>query len=457
MQQETTICAISTPIGTGGVSIVRMSGEQALAIAQKFFTCNWKKQNDNQTNEIKPRKMYLGTFSTLNFKEKCLLVYFKAPFSYTGEDVVEFQCHGGVVITKEVLNTLLSGGAQLAAPGEFTKRAFLNGKITLDEAEGVMDMINAESQTEVRAGYQLMQGGLSQEIVALQDEITTLLAQIEVTLDYPEVDYEEQTAQVVNKQLKAIKSKIEDILATSQTGMLVKNGTRVLILGKPNVGKSSLLNAMLNYDRAIVTNIQGTTRDTIEETYVYKGVKFVLTDTAGLRDSHDEIEKIGIEKSKKAIKESDLLLLVLDASQRLSQEDKEIMKLIKNEKNLVVLNKTDLGKALTPDDVGAENLVEVSALNKNGINSLKEKIYQMVFDQNILSSNLLITNLRHVQTLESAVQHCQNALTGLQQHFSLDLISIDIRSLWLSLGQITGQNSNEEIIDRIFAKFCLGK
>ncbi len=455
--QDTTIAAISTPIGTGGISVVRLSGPQAFAIAGKVFACNYAKHNESGKNEIEPRKLYLGQFTANEFKERCLMVQFVAPNSYTGEHIVEFQCHGGVLIASGILNTLLEQGAKLAQPGEFTKRAFLNGKITLDEAEGVMDMINAESESEIRAGYNLLEGSLSKEVMFLQDRITNLLAKIEVTLDYPEVDYEEQTAKEVLEELNQISQKLSHLVFTSGTGMLIKNGTRVLILGKPNVGKSSLLNAMLNYERAIVTSVQGTTRDTIEETYVFNGVKFVLTDTAGVRESSDYVERIGIEKAKNAVKESDIVLLTLDSSEPLSLEDEQIVELAKGKKTIVLLNKSDLPQKADLSKYQFDKIMKISALNKQGMEELKQAIYQLVIDEKVLSSNVVITNARHLEVLRQAQENCKRAMKGIEQQFSLDLVSIDIQALWKTLGEITGQTNNEEIIDRIFASFCLGK
>lgn len=457
--EERTIAAISTPMGVGGISIVRLSGAQALKTALQVFSCNFEKQNVNNIDKsvIEPRKMYLGNITTSSFKEKGLFVYFKNPNSYTGEDVVEFQCHGGIVIAQGVLNELLTKGAVLAEPGEFTKRAFINGKLTLDEAEGVIDMINAESESEVRAGYNLLQGSLSKQIKLMQNDITSMLAKIEVTLDYPEVDYEEQTAHEVLSELKNIRYSLQEIIKTSSTGMLIKNGTKVAIIGKPNVGKSSLLNAMLNYDRAIVTSVQGTTRDTIEETYVYNGVKFVLIDTAGVRESSDEVEKIGIQKSKQVLDYADIVLFVLDGSEELTKEDKEIIKLIQNKKTIVLVNKNDLPQKLDMTEVAFTNIIKISALNKNGITDIKQKMYDMVFSQNIMETNIILTNLRHVQTLTKSLEYCKDAITSINSGNSLDLVSIDIQNLWLALGEITGETNNEEIIDKIFSSFCLGK
>lgn len=468
MLAEKTIAAISTPVGVGGISIVRLSGKDALSIALKIFASKFEGVASKESNSkffvgpnnvlIDPRKLYLGTVTTENFKEKAMLVFFNAPFSYTGEHVVEFQCHGGYTISQGILKELLKQGASIAEPGEFTKRAFINGKLSLDEAEGVIDMINAESDSEVRAAYNLLKGNLNKKITTLQDSITMMLAKIEVTLDYPEVDYEEQTLEEVLSELKVVKNELVELASTNETGRLVKDGTKLLILGKPNVGKSSLLNAMLNFDRAIVTNIQGTTRDTLEETYTYKGVRFIITDTAGLRDAEDEVEKIGIEKAKAEIKESDVVLLVLDSSQPLSEEDKEIIALTENTKRLVVLNKTDLEQKIDLSNYkNIGNTIKISALTKEGINELKNKIYNTVIDDNVVQSNVMITNVRHANVLINAIEDANLAIENAQAKNSLDLVSIDIKNLWLTLGEISGETNNEEIIDRIFASFCLGK
>ncbi|MBQ2864064.1 MAG: tRNA uridine-5-carboxymethylaminomethyl(34) synthesis GTPase MnmE [Clostridia bacterium] len=452
MEENKTIAAISTPVGVGGISVIRVSGKEAKNIASKVFSAfNVKEFN------IEPRKMYLGDFKAEQFNEKCMMVWFKAPNSYTGEDVVEFQCHGGTVIAKGVLDALINAGAVLAGPGEFTKRAFINGKLTLDEAEGVMDMINAESESEVRAGYNLLKGNLSKEINEVQNTLTKLIAKIEVVLDYPEHDYEEQTAEETETSLEEIRSKLNNILKTSNTGAIVKNGSKVLILGKPNVGKSSLLNAILNYDRAIVTSIKGTTRDILEETYTYKGVKFILTDTAGLRDAEDEVEKIGVEKAKEAINYADVILLVLDSTNQLEPEDKEILDFIDDKNTIVVKNKTDLGNTLDLSNFHFKHIVEVSALNKRGVEELKQTIYNMVIDENIINSNLMVTNMRHVEAIKKALNYVDDCVNGINLGVTLDVVSIDLKNLWLALGEITGNNNNEEIINEIFSGFCVGK
>lgn len=446
-----TITAISTPLGVGGISVIRLSGKDAVKIASSVFS---PFGNDKK---YEPRKMYLGNFKAENFNEKCMMVWFKAPHSYTGEDVVEFQCHGGTVIANGVLNALLNNGATLAGPGEFTKRAFINGKLTLDEAEGVMDMINAESESEVRAGYNLMQGALSKEINEVQELLTKMIAKIEVVLDYPENDYEEQTSNETIENLETIKTKLNTILQTSNTGQIIKNGSKVLILGKPNVGKSSLLNAILNFDRAIVTSIKGTTRDMLEETYTFKGVKFVLTDTAGLHDAQDEVEKIGIEKAKSAVNYADVILLVLDSTSPLTDEDKEILKFANSKNTIVVKNKSDLNSNLDLSEYKFARVLEVSALKKRGVEELKQAIYDLVIDENIVNSNLMITNMRHVEAIKKAIGFIDEATEAINMGVTLDVVSIDLKNLWLALGEITGNNNNEEIINEIFSGFCVGK
>ena len=304
--EEKTICAISTPLGNSAISIIRISGKKAVEIAKAFFvskSLNYEK--------IEPRKMYLGTFEYGNIKEKCLLVFFKAPFSYTGEDIVEFQIHGGEFLAKQILSALCEK-CNLASPGEFSKRAFLNGKISLDEAEGIIDVINAESDAELSSAYNLSTGKFNKKIVDFQNQITEILAKIEVALDYPEHDEELITTEEARKTLVQISSQLEELISNSASGQKLKNGVNIAIVGSPNVGKSSLLNALLGHDRAIVSSTAGTTRDTICETILYKGIKFNLTDTAGIRNEGDEIEQIGIERAKQEIDKADLILFVCD-------------------------------------------------------------------------------------------------------------------------------------------------
>lgn len=446
MEKNKTICAISTPIGNGGISIVRMSGEKSKEILQKVVNLNVEK--------LEARKLTLSKIKTKNFMEQALVVWFKAPFSYTGEDMVEIQCHGGVVIANGILEELIDNGAVLAEPGEFTKRAFMNGKISLDRAEGVIDMINAQSEEAVKAGYNLMIGKLKEIVDEIQTNLTTAQAKVEVAIDYPEEDIEYSTAKEIQTELEDAKNKINNLLLTANTGRIVKNGINVLILGKPNAGKSSLLNALVGYNRAIVTDIAGTTRDTVEGTYTYKNMSFNVIDTAGIRDAESIVEQIGIERAEENVKNADIILVVLDGSRPIEPDDERILKLVKDKIVLYVINKIDLPKKI---NATFDKMIEVSALRREKVEKLKNDIYDLVVDKNMLTGGLLITNTRHINSLKKALIALNSAIDALENHISLDLVATDIKTAWLALGEITGRNSNQEIIDTIFTKFCLGK
>ena len=452
--EEKTIAAISTPMGVGGISIVRLSGSDSLNIANNVFIFRSKKIT---IKNCEPRKMYLGSFTIGENKEECLMVYFKAPYSYTGEDLIEFQCHGGVVVTKKILETLLDNGATLASGGEFTKRAFLNGKLSLDEAEGVIDIINAESESELKAGYNLLKGNLNHEVVTIQNDIKDSLSKIEVALDYPEEDLEEETRIDIDTTLHSVLDRLNKMLDTASTGRKIKDGTKVAIVGKPNAGKSSIMNALLNFERAIVTDIQGTTRDTLEETYIYKGVKFILIDTAGIRDTEDVVEKIGVKKAKDTIKQADVTLYIVDGSRELNEDDFNIINTLDDKNTIVIVNKSDLQQKVEENKIPFKNKISVSAISKNGIEKIKEKIFNFVIDENILSSDIIITNVRHLNSIKDAIKNVEESLSALKQNIGLDLVTVNIKNVWLSLGEITGETDNEKIIDNIFAKFCVGK
>lgn len=455
--ENKTICAISTPLGNGGIAIVRMSGKDSLKILQAITDADVKK--------FEPRKLYLCKIKTENFNDKALLVYFKNPNSFTGEDIVEIQCHGGIVISKGILNTLIKKGAVLAEAGEFTKRAFINGKVSLDEAEGVIDMINAESEQAVKAGYNLLSGKLFDEIKKLKDGLTDCIAEIDVSMDYPEEDIEYIAQNKVSKVVDKTIEKTKQLLSTAKTGKQVKNGIEVAIIGRPNVGKSSLLNALIGYNRAIVTNIAGTTRDTVEESYEFNGISFNLIDTAGIHESQNVVEKIGIQKAEEQLKSADIILVVLDSSIGLSKDDQYILNLTKNYKTIYALNKTDLDICNTVKSEiqsqcksdSTKQIVEISALKMNNIQLLKQKLFDMVVDKNILSNQLLITSARHEEALLNALDSLEKANQSLKNNLSLDLVCLDLKDAWTSLGKITGETSSEEIVDRIFSKFCLGK
>lgn len=449
--EDKIIVAISTALGNGGISIIRMSGKGVLDIAGQVFSPL------KSGAVLEPRKLTLGTFKYGDICDKCLCVYFKAPYSYTGEDMIEFQVHGGVTLTNKIYESLVDLGCTPATKGEFSKLAFLNGKMSLDEAEGVIDLINAESESELRAGYDLVQGKLKSEVEALQAVLTETLAKIEVTLDYPEEDLEEETADFIRLRLQGVRNKIENLLSTATLGKAIKDGTKILIYGKTNAGKSSLLNALLNYERAIVTDIQGTTRDVIEETFVYKGYKFILMDTAGIRNTQDVVEKIGIDRSKNSIKSADIVLFVVDSSQELSQDDYQIIEDIKDKNVIAVINKRDLPQKCDLSKIPFEKKVDLSTISGKGVDNLKEEMLEFITNNNVNLGSVVITNTRHIQSLKSALENLEMALNNLDLGFQLDLVSIDIKASWLSLGDITGNSDNEKIIDEIFSKFCVGK
>jgi len=449
-----TICAISTPLGRGAISIVRMTGKNSLNIMREVF-CTKNLDYD----KIIPRYLYLGNFQLNQGIEKCLAVYFKSPFSYTGEDMVEFQVHGGSILTQAVLNKLLEKGARLAQSGEFTKRAFENGKLSLDMAESVIGEINAESEAELNATLGLAEGRLNSKIRTLQNSLTESLAEIEATLDYPEEDFEELAKEKIFKTIKDVKKEIKVNIENAKNAQILTQGINITIVGAPNVGKSSTLNALIGQDRAIVTDIEGTTRDTLTESVSYKGIKLNFIDTAGIRESKDVVEKIGIEKSKKSIDNADVIIFMLDSSREMNDFDKQIYDLLKNKNNVItILNKCDLPRKIENMDeeiIKKNEIIEISALNENNIEQIKQKIFNKVVGEEIDYSKTLITSTRHIEALKEAESICHEIENSKQS--SMDIIAMFIKNVWNALGKITGESENEDIIDLIFSKFCLGK
>lgn len=442
--KEKTICALATPIGTGGISIIRISGNDSLNIAKNFFV---SKHIDFEN--IKPRYLYLGNFISSEVKDQILMVYFKAPFSFTGEDVVEFQFHGGQLLAQKILKSLLTK-CSLAEPGEFSKRAFLNGKISLDEAEGISELILAESDTQLKAAEILQSGKLTEKVVEMQNKITDLLAEIEANLDYPDDVEEEQLFEKSESLLKKLDFEINEILENSKNSNLIKSGVNVAIVGKTNVGKSSLLNALLGEERAIVTNIEGTTRDTIKEKIFIDGVTVNLIDTAGLRESDDVVEKIGIEKTNQEIKNADIVLLVLDLSRELKQDEIEMIKNLRNRPHIIVGNKSDIKNKKFDFDY-----IEISAKNNENISEIKKQIIEKTISGKIDFSKLVLTNERHLSILQNTKQKIENALKS--QRVNLDIEAFILKDIWKELGKISGTTEDEKIIDLVFSKFCLGK
>lgn len=449
MNNSDTIVAVSTGASSGAISIVRLSGKDAISIADKLFSC----KKSTKPSSFEARYLTLGTISTPGFNEQAMCVVFKAPKSYTGEDMVEFQCHGGTQISSGIAHECIKLGARMATNGEFTKRAFMNGKMSLSSAEGMMDMINAESDAEIRAGYNLLSGSLSKLASHTQNELTDILSEIEVSFDYPEETIEYITKSKVKERLEALAIEIDKVLKTASTGKLIKSGINVLIVGKPNVGKSSLLNKLLNHERAIVTDVAGTTRDTIEDTFLLGDTKVNLIDTAGIHETDDKVEKIGVDKAKNLMIQADIILFLVDTSRPFSGEDEEIYSSIQGKNFVVVKTKSDLDDKLNKH---FENEIEISTLTGDGVENLKNKILELAKISNIPADSIIITNERHKDALSRTLENINSAINNINNQ-TLDLVSISIKQAYLDIGEITGNTTSEDIIDQIFKKFCLGK
>lgn len=459
--QEDTIAAISTPLGEGGIGIIRISGNDALSIAKKII----KPKNISLEN-VKSHKMIYGhvyRHQTGEIVDEALFCYMKAPYSYTKEDIVEINCHGGIVSLKETLELVLAAGARLAEPGEFSKRAFLNGRMDLAQAESIIDIIRSKTRSGLRLAVSQLKGDLSHKIKELQDQLLAMLAKVEVNIDFPEDDVEEVTGKEIIDLSKNVIKQIEYLIKGADTGIIYREGIRTAIIGKPNVGKSSLMNALLKEKRAIVTNVPGTTRDVIEEIINIRGIPIRILDTAGLREAEDLVEKIGVKKTKEVIAQADLILIVLDAAAGLSPQDLKIIKITKNKKKIYVINKNDLkNKKIKKEDVDKldhqGHFVWTSAALGTGIDALEDKIFDVVLGGKIdLSENVLITNIRHKKALEKAVFHLRAVMDSINNQYPVDVVAIDLREAWEALGEINGSAVSENLINRIFKDFCVGK
>ncbi len=436
-----------------------MSGEKSFEVLEKIF----EQKNKQALKDIKGYTMKYGNIiENGNVIDEVLVSYFKAPKSYTTENMCEINSHGGNVVVKKILELCLKNGAELAEPGEFTKRAFLNGRIDLLQAESVIDVINAKSEREAKNGIKQLEGFLSNEIAKIKQEIMDVMINIEVAIDYPEYDVDDVTSNQINEMLVTVENKLVKLSKSFDNGKIIKEGIKTAIIGRPNAGKSSLLNAILKEDRAIVTEYEGTTRDTIEEFVNINGIPLKLVDTAGIRDAKDEVEKIGIAKSKEIAKDADLIIAIFDASKDLGKEDLEILELIKNKKAIILLNKTDLKEKINENDqkikeTGA-TVIKISALKREGIENLYDEITKM-FDLNQinLDQETVITNVRHKNLIDQAIESTKKAKDTMEQKMPIDIIAIFIKDILEDLGKITGEIVTDDIIDEIFSKFCLGK
>ncbi|KRN28610.1 trmE protein [Lactobacillus selangorensis] len=452
-----TIAAISTPPGEGAISIVRISGEDSLKVIGRIFRGNDLSKVPSHTinyGHIKDPK-------TNKNVDEVMVSVMRAPKTYTCEDIIEINCHGGIVATNKILSLVLANGARMAEPGEFTKRAFLNGRVDLTEAESVMDIIRSKTDRAMEVAEGQLGGNLHKLIKDLRQDILEALAQVEVNIDYPEYDEEQVTADMMRDKATSVKKEIQKLLKTAQQGKVLRNGLATAIVGRPNVGKSSILNHLLQEDKAIVTDVAGTTRDVLEEYVNVGGVPLKLVDTAGIHDTDDKVEKIGVERSRQAIHKADLILLVLDASQPLTAEDKELLTATENKHRLILFNKSDLPAALTISDlpdVAASDVIKVSGLTGAGMEDLAAKI-EGLFNQGIENSqnDVMVTNARQIGLLESADQSLTDVLNGLDQEMPLDLVQIDMTECWNKLGEITGDAAPDELITQLFSQFCLGK
>lgn len=452
-----TIVAISTAPGNGGIGIVRMSGEECFKILDKIF----KPINNN--NNIKGYSIKYGNIidKKNNIIDEVLVSYFIAPKSYTTENMCEINSHGNNIILKKILEICIENGAVLAEAGEFTKRAFINGRIDLLQAEAVIDVINSKSEKERIAAVNQLEGGLSQEVRKIKTKILDILTNMEVSIDYPEYEIEEETNEEILNKLNSIKYELNYLENSFERGKILKDGIKVAIVGRPNAGKSSLLNRILREDRAIVTDIEGTTRDTIEEFVNINGLLFKIIDTAGIREADNEIEKIGIDKSKKALSEADLVIAIFDKTKKLLEEDYQILNEIKNKNAIILLNKKDLKQDKIKEEQFkkyTDNILDVSIKNNEGIEELYNKMTDMFSTNEIQVENTsIITNIRHKEAIKKSKESIYKALEAIKNGMTIDIVAIYLKEAIESLNTITGENVTEDIINDIFSKFCLGK
>lgn len=454
-----TIAAISTPSGEGAIAIVRLSGEDAVTIADKIF------KGKSRLNEVESHTIHYGyLFDRVPEQkvEEVMVSVMRAPKTFTREDVVEINCHGGLVSVNRVLKLVLKNGARLAEPGEFTKRAFLNGRIDLSQAEAVMDLIRSKTEKAMNVALNQMEGRLSRLIAKLRQTLLETIAHVEVNIDYPEYDAEEMTHHLLKDKLTYVQDQIEQLLITAEQGKILREGLSTVIIGRPNVGKSSLLNSLVHENKAIVTDIPGTTRDVIEEYVNVRGVPLRLVDTAGIRETEDIVERIGVERSRKVLKEADLILLVLNYGEELSDEDKQLFEATAGMNVIVIVNKIDLSQQINMDEVkqiAKEHPIITTSLKEDeGIDRLEKAIQELFFQGGVETSDMsYVSNSRHIALLEQAKSTLEEALNGIEASLPIDMVQIDITRTWELLGEIVGDTVSESLIDQLFSQFCLGK
>ncbi|MCJ0940510.1 tRNA uridine-5-carboxymethylaminomethyl(34) synthesis GTPase MnmE [Mammaliicoccus sciuri] len=455
-----TITSISTPMGEGAIAIVRLSGPDALNIANRIY------KGKKQITEVASHTINYGHIidpETDEVVEEVMVAVMKAPKTFTREDIVEINCHGGLVTVNRVLELTLSNGARMAEPGEFTKRAFLHGRIDLSQAEAVMDFIRSKTERASKVALGQMEGRLSSLIKGLRQSILEILAQVEVNIDYPEYDdVEEATTKFLLKESRHIENEIDQLLRTGQQGKIMREGLSTVIVGKPNVGKSSMLNNLIQDNKAIVTEVAGTTRDVLEEYVNVRGVPLRLVDTAGIRETEDIVEKIGVERSRKALSEADLILFVLNYNEALTENDYQLFDVIKDEDVIVIINKMDLEQKLDIDElkamIGDHPLVQTSMVEQQGIEELEQKISELFFGGQVQGQDMTyVSNSRHIALLKDAKTSINDAIQSAEDGVPIDIVQIDLIKTWELLGEVIGEEASDSLIDQLFSQFCLGK
>ncbi|MCW9136380.1 tRNA uridine-5-carboxymethylaminomethyl(34) synthesis GTPase MnmE [Staphylococcus haemolyticus] len=455
-----TITSISTPMGEGAIGIVRLSGPEAVEIGDKLYKGK-KKLKDVPSHTI--NYGHIIDPETHEVVEEVMISVLRAPKTFTREDIIEINCHGGILTINRILELTMTHGARMAEPGEYTKRAFLNGRIDLSQAEAVMDFIRSKTDRASKVAMNQIEGRLSDLIKRQRQSILEILAQVEVNIDYPEYDdVEDATTEFLLAQSKKIKNEIDQLLETGTQGKIMREGLSTVIVGKPNVGKSSMLNNLIQDNKAIVTEVAGTTRDVLEEYVNVRGVPLRLVDTAGIRDTEDIVEKIGVERSRKALSEADLILFVLNNNEPLTEEDRTLYEVIKNEDAIVIVNKTDLERRLDIEEVktmiGDTPLIQTSMLKQEGIDELELQIRDLFFGGEVQNQDMTyVSNSRHISLLKQARQTIQDAIDAAEAGIPMDMVQIDLTRTWEILGEIIGESASDELINQLFSQFCLGK